>query len=238
MLLAALLVTGAAICAAGQGVAASKQNSRATGPEGKTNKRDPAGANEAAGGVRYSYEFTQPEFVVSHIVIEHDGNGRGQLTFVRKGSEDPIIEPIELSPAVLTRTKARWEALKFLDSKTSYQSERQYPHLGTMRLGMKQGDRERVAEFNWTDDKEVFALANEYRKAADQAIFVFDMSVARENQPLDAPHLMDYLDILYARSDLSDPEQLIPLLRDLSTDERIPLIARNHAARLLKKFAK
>ena len=32
--------------------------------------------------------------------------------------------------------------------------------------------------------------------------------------------------------------QLIPLIRDLSTDERLPLMARNHAGRILKKLEK
>jgi uncharacterized protein (UPF0147 family) len=29
---------------------------------------------------------------------------------------------------------------------------------------------------------------------------------------------------------------LVPLLKDISTDEHLPLIARNHALRLLKKI--
>ena len=73
---------------------------------------------------------------------------------------------------------------------------------------------------------------------ADQAIFVFDMKVARENQPLNTPTLMKQLESLLNRGELSDPYQLVPLLTDLSTDERIPLIARNHADRLLKKIEK
>ena len=39
------------------------------------------------------------------------------------------------------------------------------------------------------------------------------------------------------RNGLSDPEQLLPLLKDLSTDEHVPLIARNHALRLIKKIS-
>jgi len=40
------------------------------------------------------------------------------------------------------------------------------------------------------------------------------------------------------RNEVSDPAQLVPLLSDLANDERIPLIARNQAARLLKKLKK
>ena len=52
---------------------------------------------------RYSYEFSQPQFVVSHIVVEHDTLGRGKITFQRKGEETPIVEPVELSVAALGR---------------------------------------------------------------------------------------------------------------------------------------
>ncbi len=57
-------------------------------------------------------------------------------------------------------------------------------------------------------------------------------------QPLNAPQLMKQMDMLLARGDLSDPQQLVPLLKELRTDEHIPLIARNHADRILKKIEK
>ena len=67
---------------------------------------------------------------------------------------------------------------------------------------------------------------------------VFDIGIARENQPLNAPKLMEGLESLLKRNGLSDPQQLLPLLTDLTTDERIPLIARNHAQRLIKQINK
>jgi hypothetical protein len=103
---------------------------------------------------------------------------------------------------------------------------------------MQRGERKRVAEFNWTNNEDASTLVNEYRKAADQAILIFDIAVARENQPLNAPKLMETMESLLKRDALSDPRQLLKLLHDLSTDEHIPLIARNHALRLIKKIQK
>ena len=57
-------------------------------------------------------------------------------------------------------------------------------------------------------------------------------------QPLNAPQLMNEMETLLTRDGLSDPHQLVPLLTELRTDERIPLIARNHADRILKKIKK
>jgi hypothetical protein len=187
---------------------------------------------------KYSYEFTQPQFYIRHILIEHDATGRGKITFERLGEDTAIVEPIELSTGALGRIFSLWTTLAFLDTTENYQSAKQFPHLGTMRLVMEQGTRKRTAEFNWTNNKDAFALVNEYRHVADQAIFVFDMSIARENQPLNAPKLMELLESLLNRNELSDPYQLVPLLRELTTDERLPLIARNHAGRLLKKIEK
>jgi len=103
---------------------------------------------------------------------------------------------------------------------------------------MDDGQRKRIAQFNWSSNSTAQSLTQEYRRVADQAIFVFDISVARENQPLNAPTLMSQLESLYRRNGLSDPKQLVPLLKELRTDEHIPLIARNQADRLLKKIDK
>jgi hypothetical protein len=107
-----------------------------------------------------------------------------------------------------------------------------------MWLRMKKDGRERTAEFNWTSNKTVEALVNEYRRAADQAQFVFEITLARENYPLNAPKLMETLEKLYERNSLSDPLQLAPLLRELSDDERIPRMARTRAAKVLAAIEK
>jgi len=192
----------------------------------------------SADSTKYSYEFTQPKFLVKHIVIEHDANGRGTITFERLNEDTPVEESIELSSAALQRVKSFWEALNFLNSEKNYQANKNFAHLGTMRIGMQQGERKRVAEFNWTNDDSAEALVNEYRRAADQAILIFDIAIARENQPLNAPKLMEVMESYIRRNALSDPHQLIPLLTDMSTDEHIPLMARNHALRIIKQIQK
>jgi hypothetical protein len=233
---AALIVLSAAISIYGQDQSQTKRNQR-------PNQAIPSAApspvsHNNSDPVKYSYEFTQPKFYVKHIVLEHDANGRGTITFERLNEDTPVTEPVALSPAALARITAAWQGLQFLDSQTDYQASKQFPHLGTMRIGMERGERKRVAEFNWTNNSDAETLVNEYRKAADQAIWIFDISIARQNQPLNAPKLMEALETLLNRNGISDPQQLLPLLNDLSTDEHVPLIARNHALRLIKKIQK
>jgi hypothetical protein len=228
---AALLVLSAAISICAQ---EDKHNAR---PQQATPSTGASVENKSE-AVKYSYEFLQPKFVIKRILLEHDESGRGTVTFERLNEETPIVEKVELSPAALQRIKSSWQALQFLESETDYQANKQFPHLGTMRIGMQRGERKRVAEFNWTNDDNASTLVTEYRKAADQAILIFDISIARENQPLNAPKLMEAMESLLKRDGLSDPRQLLSLLQDLSTDEHVPLIARNHALRLIKKIQK
>jgi hypothetical protein len=236
VMIAALAVLGAAICVAAQsGGGAVKQNTRepkATKEAAKPEQRAPV--DDAA----YAYEFTKSDFHIRHIVIKHDARGRGEISFERQGDLEPIVDPVELSQSALARVLALWEALHFLDSSADYQADKDFAHLGTVRLSMTRATRARTAEFNWTNDANARALAEEYRRAANQAIFIFDMSVARQNQPLDSSKLLDRLDAHLKRNELSDPRQLVPLLRELNTDERLPLISRNHAERILKKIEK
>src|ERR1041385_6618666 len=70
----------------------------------------------------YTWEFAQPQFVVNHIVIEHDTLGRGKVSFDRKAEAETIVEPIELSPQVLERIEKLWRTLNFLESKKNYQA--------------------------------------------------------------------------------------------------------------------
>ncbi|HEY6805506.1 MAG TPA: hypothetical protein VI306_18155 [Pyrinomonadaceae bacterium] len=233
---AAFLILSAAIFTWAQSGSTTKQNVR---PQQTT---EPASSSPATtkhdSSTKYFYEFSQPKFYVKHIVFEHDASGHGTITFERQNEDVPVVESVEISPTAMARIIADWNALNFLDSQTDYQANKDFSHLGTMKLGMQQGERKRVAEFNWTHDDNAAALAAEYRRVTDQAMLVFDISVARENQPLNAPKLMETMESLLKRNGLSDPKQLLPLLQDMSTDEHIPLIARNQALRLIKQIRK
>jgi len=230
---AALVLLSAAVFTLAQDTGQAKHNQRPDAPAtvqtANAIKVEPA---------KYKYEFTQPKFYIKHIVIEHDQSGRGTITFERLNEDVSVTEPLSLSPAALGRITSLWAALHFLDSDANYQTSQSYAHLGVMKIGMQQGQRKREAQFDWTHNDDAAALVNEYKKASEQSILIFDISVARENQPLNMPKLMEAFESLLNRSMLSDPQQLLALLRDVSIDEHVPLIARNHALRLIKKIEK
>lgn len=227
-----------------------KKNLRTENQEDSDEKPEPKKANRKPETVSrpsaakenpfvYFYEFTQPNFLVSHIRLEHDENGKGKITFRKRDFGEDFSDPIQLSPETQEILKTHWSALNFLDSTEEYQSkERDYAHLGTMQLKMKKEAGERTVKFNWTENQDAKALADEYRKIGNQYVWMFDITVARENQPLETPRIMNAIDSYLKRNEISDPKQMIPFLRELSDDERVPLITRNHAARLIKEIEK
>lgn len=201
-------------------------------------KKNADAARARADEPRYTYEFSQPDFDVRRVLIEHDAAGHGTITFERKNEEQPLTEPLEISPSAFARIISAWEALHFLDSDASYQADKHFAHLGVVRLTLKRGTRERTAEFDWTNNEQAGALRREYQRITDQQLFIFDINVARQYQPSETVLILKRLEILLDRDEVSDKSQLAPLLADLTTDERIPLIARNQATRLLKKIGK
>ncbi|MGQ0541087.1 MAG: hypothetical protein ACT4O9_04450 [Blastocatellia bacterium] len=186
----------------------------------------------------HRYEFNQPDFNIDHIVIEHDDLGAGKISFSKKGYGEMISDPVTVSSASLERINSAFALLNFLDANQSYQYEKDYSHLGTHTIVLKKDGRERKAEFNWTENKDVKTIAEEYRKIGNQAIWMFDINLARENQPLESPKLMSNLESMIRRREVADPPQLIAFLKQLTDDERIPLIARNSATKIVKQIEK
>ena len=211
----------------------TKKNERPTG--GNSSKENSVkNQNESV----YFYEFSQPAFVIPKVFIEHDENGKGKISFMKNTSDEMISDPIQISPAAMERIKNAFAALNFLDSTENYQYEKDYSHLGNVKIRVKKDGRERETKFNWTQNQNARLIAEEYRKIGNQYIWMFDMNVSRENQPLESPKLMDVFDSYIRRNEVSDATQMIGFLKELSDDERIPLIARNHAARLIKEIEK
>lgn len=186
----------------------------------------------------YFYQFDRPGFTYPTIAIEHDDAGRGQIAFVKDGNDVGITDPIELSSVTLANLRGAFTALNFLDSNENYQYQRDYSNMGNVTITIRKDGRSRSAKYNWTENKNARILMDEYRRISNEYIWRFEITSARENQPLLAPQLMQQMDDYIRRNEISDPPHLIPLFRELSNDERIPLIARDHAAKFAAAIEK
>lgn len=186
----------------------------------------------------YFYEFSREGFVYEKILIEHDESGVGTITFGKGGSYENVTDPIRLSASTLEKIKNAFSALNFLDSSEDYQTPRDYSHMGNNTFRITRDGRSREAKYNWTENKDAKLLMDEYRRISNEYTWRFEILSARENQPLLTPGLIDMLDSYLRRGEISDPPTLLPFLTKLSTDERLPLMARNHTSRLIKQIEK
>jgi hypothetical protein len=175
---------------------------------------------------------------VSHIVLEHDNSGKGTITFRRSSLGEELSEKVAVSAATLEKLRAAFEALNFLDSTENYQFERDFSNMGNVAITFSMDGRERTAKYNWTSNEHAKLLMDEYRRLTNQFVWMFDFNLARENQPLETPKLVDSLDSLIKRNEISDPHQMLPFLAAISNDERVPLIGRNRAGKIVKQIEK
>jgi hypothetical protein len=210
-----------------------KKNGRPGGDGSASN-----GSVEAAYEPTYFYEFSRPGFTFSRILIEHDTAGKGKASFQRDGSEELFTDPLVLTSATLDQINKAITSLDFLNSTETYQAPRDYSTMGNITFRYKSGGRERTVKYNWTENKDAKALMDEYRRIGNESTWRFEIAVARENQPLQTPGLVDQMDSYLTRGEVSDPTHLIPFLTELSNDERLPLIARNHATKLVRRIQK
>lgn len=184
------------------------------------------------------YEFDRPGFTYSKITIKHDDAGIGTITFLKHGFDESITERIALSTVTLGKIGEALTTLRFLDSTEEYQFVRDYSHLGNSTFTLTRDGRSRTVKYNWTENPAAKVLLDEYRRIGNEYTWAFEMTVARQNMPLQTPGLMDAIESYLQRSEISDPRQLVPFLTELSTDERLPLMARNKASKLLNSIGK
>lgn len=186
----------------------------------------------------YFYEYVRPGFAVGKILIEHDEAGKGKVTFQKQEFDEMITDPIELSPATMEKLRETFTTLNFLDSTENYQYEKDYTHMGNIAITVKKDGRSRTAKYNWTTNKDAKQLMDMYRGIGQEYVWRFNINLAMEMQPLQTPGMMEEIDSYLRRSEISDPPHLIPILTKLSTDERMPLMARNRASKLIKQIEK
>ncbi len=197
---------------------------------------DSSSTREAA-IAQYNYLFENPRFTTPVQEVKFDDRGQGEYRFKRK-DQDEIILKLDLSTALISQVRSLFDELNFLASNENYQHKKDFSHLGTMTITCARDGKERTVKFNYTENQALNRLADIFRNIATQETRVFELEAIRANDPISTPAQLRLLEGELKGKHIADPERFTPILQEIKLDEGVPLIARNHAERLLQGIKK
>jgi hypothetical protein len=198
--------------------------------ESRVTREDDAGA-------RYRYLFENDRFTTPRMEIEFDASGKGHFRFTRKG-EPEIDNQLTVSSSLVARVQGLFSGINFLGSDEDYQFKKDFSHLGQISITAAQGGRERTATFNYTTNESMNQLVDIFRGIATQETRVFEIETVRTNDPISTPAQLRLLESELRSKRIAEPKSLVRLLGEIRQDESVPLIARNHAERLIQLINK
>lgn len=187
--------------------------------------------------VAYSYLFENQRFTTTIQELEFDSSGHGKFRFKKKDSEE-IVNDLTISQNLLTQIQSLFDQLNFISSQENYQHKKDFSHLGTMTISQSRNGKQRTVKFNYTDNSTMMQLRDIFQNIVNQETRFFEIEVVRETDPISTPTQMRLLDDDLRSKRIADPNRFVPLLNEIKLDESVPLIARNHAERILKAIGK
>ncbi len=193
--------------------------------------------SDGASSAHYRYVFENPRFTTPVQEVEFDGAGQGKFRFKRKDS-DEIVNQLTVSATVLAQIQASLDELNFLSSQEKYQHKKDFSHLGTMTITFARNGKGRTISFNYTDNPGLNRLSDIFRNLVTQETRIFEMETVLANDPISMPAQLRLLESELKSRRIADPQRFVPMLKNLKLDESVPLIARNHAERLLQAIRK
>lgn len=194
-----------------------------------------SGAGNAS--ARYHYLFENPRFTTPFQEIDFDGQGRGEYRFKKKDQDEMVLK-LDLSAALVSQIRLLFDDLNFLVSTEDYQHKKDFSHLGNMTITYARDGRERTVKFNYTENQSLNRLAELFRGIATQETRMFELEAVRANDAISTPAQLRLLESELKSKHIADPDRFTPVLEEIKLDEGVPLIARNHAERLLQTIRK
>jgi hypothetical protein len=194
-------------------------------------------ARGATADAHYRYLFENPRFTTPVQELDFDGAGQGKFRFKRKDS-DEIVNKLSVSSEVLSQIQLLLDDLNFLASSEDYQHKKDFSHLGNMTITHSRGGKERTITFNYTDNHSLTRLSEIFRGIITQETRIFELEAVLANDPISTPAQLRMLESELKSKHVADPHRFDPILKNIKSDESVPLIARNHADRLLKMIRK
>jgi hypothetical protein len=168
------------------------------------------------------------------VYLAPDGTGQSQLK--RRGS-DQVDTPVSLSASGRAKFLAVIAGTNNLESRQNYESKRKVADLGRKRLTLEMPSGNREADFNYSDLKEVNALATFFDGLLNQQTIALDLDSAIRYERLSVPQRLEQLESELKAGRIGDPGGLIPLLERIAQDQRVLDYAREHAQKLRNRIS-
>ena len=188
--------------------------------------------------MKFGYKFENQRFYIPFIEIDLNAKGEGELRFKRGESDEIIDLKLKLLPETVARIRELYEKTRFLETDETYQDKKDHSNLGWVTLTVSLGERQRSARFNYTPNLEIKEVADIFRALANQQMDLFDIETALQYQPLDVPGKLEALENDLKLERIAEPPQVLSPLRDIARNDTAPLIARNHAKRIITAIEK
>jgi hypothetical protein len=177
----------------------------------------------------YCRDFPRGLYEKQCLVLTPDGAGQGQ--FKRRGS-DQVQTVITLSASGRARLLSVIAATNNLQDAKNYETKRKVADLGRKHLTLEVPSGTREADFNYSDLKEVNALATFFDGLLNQQTIGQDLETASRYERLSVPQRLEQLESELKSGRIGDPEGLVPLLDKIIQNDQILKYAREMAQQI------
>jgi hypothetical protein len=184
---------------------------------------------------RFTYCREMPRGVYEKQCLALTPDGAGESQLKRRGS-DPVQSMFALSPSGRARLLSVIAATNNLEGRKDYETKKKVADLGKKHLSLELPSGTREADFNYSDLKEVNALATFFDGLLNQQTLTLDMETAIRYERLSVPERLNQLDDDLKAGRIGDPEGLAPLLDKIAQDERVLEYARQHAEQIKNRL--
>jgi hypothetical protein len=180
-------------------------------------------------GITYCHEYSAGPYEKQCVDLKPDGTGQSRLK--RRGGEETPA-PLTLSPSGREKLLSVIAGTRNLADRQKYETTKKVANLGRKRIVLEMPSETREADFNYSDLKEVNALATFFDGLLNQQTFALDFDAAAQYDRLSIPERLDRLEAQLKVGQIGDPQGLIPVLDKIIKNGQILEYARQHAEQL------
>ena len=184
--------------------------------------------------IRFTYCRESARGTFESQCLDVNPDGTGEVKLKRRGLQE-VKASFAFSPAGRERMLAVLAATNSLAQAASYESKKKVADLGLKRLTLETPSGRKVAEFNYSDLKEVNALSAFFDAMLNQQTIIFDLDTALRYERLSVPEKLDQIENELRANRIADPQSLAAVLEKVAQDDRVMNYARTHAKELKEK---